>query len=219
MSNSHTNKHQSTPSHQHGLREAIHFVSRFIARPGTVGSIWPSSRQLGEAMIHQVDLKHGDVVVEYGPGTGPFTSVLRDRMPAGVEYLGIEHDQEFHANLVRRFPGMRFHHGSAEETPEILAHHGLGRARLVVSGLPFANMPEVLQARILKATNAALDCDGTFRTFTYLLSSLNPSTVHFRRLVADHFHDHHGSRTIVQNFPPARVLSYSKPVRKTGARH
>jgi hypothetical protein len=166
-------------------------------------------------MIHQVDLKPGDVVVEYGPGTGPFTSVLRERMPAGVEYLGIEHDQEFHSNLVRRFPGMRFHHGSAEETPEILAHHGLGRARLVVSGLPFANMPEDLQARILKATNAALDCNGTFRTFTYLLSSLNPSTVHFRRLVADHFHDHHGSRTVVKNFPPARVLSYSKPVRRS----
>ena len=75
-------------------------------------------------------------------------------------------------------------------------------------------MPPDLQARILQATNTALECDGTFRTFTYLLSSLNPSTVHFRRLVADHFHDHHGSRTVVNNFPPARVLSYSKPVRK-----
>lgn len=214
MSDSHQTTYHHTPAHRHSLREALHFASRFIARPQAVGSIWPSSRQLGEAMIHQVTLKSGDVVVEYGPGTGPFTSVLRERMPAGVEYLGIEHDQELHRNLVRRFPGMRFHHGSAEETPEILAHYRLGRARLVVSGLPFANMPPDLQARILQATNTALECDGTFRTFTYLLSSLNPSTVHFRRLVAEHFHDHHGSKTVVNNFPPARVLSYSKPVRK-----
>lgn len=214
MSGPYQDRHSRAHAHRHGLREALYFVSRFITRPGTVGSIWPSSRQLGEAMIHEVDLKPGDVVVEYGPGTGPFTSVLRERMPAGVEYLGIEFDHELHRNLVQRFPGMRFHHGSAEDAADILASYGLGRARLIVSGLPFANMPENLQARILEATSAALECDGTFRTFTYLLSSLNPSTAHFRRLVTDHFHDHHGSRTVVQNFPPARVLSYSKPVRK-----
>ena len=172
------------------------------------------SRELGEAMIEEITLKPGDLVVEYGPGTGPFTSVLKERMPQGVEYLGIEYDRELHRNLVRRFPGLRFHHGSAEQTPEILAHHRLGPAKVVLSGLPFANMPPDLQARILESTRAALHHDGIFRTFTYLLSSLNPSTTHFHRLVSAHFHHHHKPKTVMQNFPPARVLSYSKPVQK-----
>jgi phospholipid N-methyltransferase len=133
-------------------------------------------------------------------------------MPRGVEYLGIEFDPELHRNLVRRFPGMRFHHGSAEETPDILAHHRLGSAKFVLSGLPFANMPPALQGRILKSTRDALRHDGIFRTFTYLLSTLNPSTVNFRRLVTEHFHEHHTAKTVMNNFPPARVLSYSRPV-------
>src|SRR5665213_1033638 len=92
------------PHHPHRLRDALHFLSRFITRPGTIGSIWPSSRQLGAALIDQLPMTSGDVIVEYGPGTGPFTSVLRERMPRGVEYLGIEFDPELHRNLVRRFP-------------------------------------------------------------------------------------------------------------------
>lgn len=201
--------------HPHRLADALHFVSRFLTRPGSIGSIWPSSRQLGEAMIRNIDLKPGDVVVEYGPGTGPFTSVLRERLPKGAEYLGIEFDEELHGNLTRRFPGMRFHHGSAEHTPEILSSHGLGPATLVVSGLPFANMPQRLQARILRSTRDALHPDGHFRTFTYLLSTLNPGTIHFRKLVDRYFREHHGANTVIQNFPPARVLSYGKPAKRT----
>ena len=200
--------------HPHRLSDALHFVSRFLTRPGSIGSIWPSSRELGEAMIEEIILKTGDVVVEYGPGTGPFTSVLRARMPRGVRYLGIEFDEELHRNLVRRFPGMNFHHGSAEQTPEILARHGLAPARLILSGLPFANMPADLQERILESTRSALQHDGIFRTFTYLLSTLNPSTIHFRRLMKKYFHEHHTAKTVVKNFPPARVLSYSRPVQK-----
>ena len=214
MSGTHQKHHSKNAGHR--LDDALHFASRFVTRPASVGSIWPSSRQLGEAMIDAVHLKAGDVVVEYGPGSGSFTRVLRERMPAGVEYLGIEFDPEFHSNLVKRFPGMRFHHGSAEETHNILAHHGLGPARLVISGLPFANMPPVLQERILEATRKALHHEGTFRTFSYLFASINPRTHHFKRKVKEHFHEHHGHRTVMRNFPPAHVLSYSKPVGKKG---
>lgn len=201
---------EEPPTHPHRLRDALHFLSRFATQPGSIGSLWPSSRKLAEAMVAGIDLAPGDIVVEYGPGTGPFTSVLRERMPDGAHYLGIERDHELHRGLVRRFPGMCFHHGSAEETPSILAHHGLGRARLILSGLPFANMPRNLQERILLATHDSLHEQGTFRTFTYLLSAMSPRTKHFRRLVGKHFHHHPGGEAVMGNFPPAKVLSYSR---------
>ena len=75
-------------------------------------------------------------------------------------------------------------------------------------------MPADLQERILESTRSALQHDGIFRTFTYLLSTLNPSTIHFRRLMKKYFHEHHTAKTVVKNFPPARVLSYSRPVQK-----
>lgn len=208
MSGHHTQNEQA-----HTLGDAFHFFSRFITKPGSVGSLWPSSRDLGLAMVAELKLEPGDVVVEYGPGTGPFTSVLREWMPRGTEYLGIEFDPELHRTLVRRFPGMRFHLGSAEDTPSILAHHGLGRARLIVSGLPFSIMPPELQHRILEATSDALDEKGTFRTFAYLFSFLSPRSNHFHRMLCRHFSEHHTAKTVMKNFPPAKVFSFSGPVK------
>ncbi len=208
MSGHHTQNEQA-----HTLGDALHFVSRFITKPGSVGSLWPSSRDLGLAMVAELKLEPGDVVVEYGPGSGPFTSVLREWMPPGTEYLGIEFDPELHRTLVRRFPGMRFHLGSAEDTPAILDQYGLERARVIVSGLPFSIMPPELQHRILEATSDALHEEGTFRTFTYLFSFLSPGSNHFHRMLNRHFREHHTAKTVMKNFPPAKVLSFSGPLK------
>lgn len=207
--------HHPQNEQAHTLGDALHFMTRFFTKPGSVGSLWPSSRDLGLAMVAELKLEPGDVVVEYGPGTGPFTSVLKEWMPPETEYLGIEFDPELHRTLVRRFPGMRFHLGSAEETPAILAQHGLGRARLIVSGLPFANMPPGLQRRILEATSEALHEEGTFRTFSYLFSFLSPRSNHFRTMLYRHFREHHTAKRVMKNFPPAKVLSFSGPVKRS----
>jgi len=199
MSGHHVHKEQA-----HTLADALHFVTRFITKPGAVGSLWPSSRDLGLAMVRELRLEAGDVLVEYGPGTGPFTSVLREWMPPGTEYLGIEFDPELHRTLVRRFPGMRFHLGSAEDTPAILADHGLGKARIIISGLPFSIMPPELQHRILEATSAALHDEGTFRTFTYLFSFLSPGSNHFHRMLSRHFREHHTARNGGEKLPSGK---------------
>ena len=208
-------KQSSDKKLPHPLQDAFHFISRFIAKPHAVGSIWPSSRHLGKAMLHDITLKAGDVVVEYGPGTGPFTSLLRHTMPPGVEYLGIERDRKLYTALKRRFPEMRFHHGSAEDTHDLLNHYKLPQASLIVSGLPFANMPASLQARILNASKKALRSDGFFRTFTYLMASMSPRKTHFQKMLAECFYHNHGTTKVMLNFPPARVLSFSHPVKNS----
>ena len=196
------------------LAEAVTFITRFASAPTSVGAVFPSSRDLAEAMLHGITLEPGDVVVEYGPGTGAFTELIIERLPEGAEYLGIERDPHFHGHLQRRFPDRHFHLGSAEEIQELLKGRGLKKPRLIISGLPFASMPHAVQEMILEATREALHEEGIFRTFTYPICWYMTGSQRFRKVALDHFDDHHKSRTVHRNIPPAKVLSYSKPVRK-----
>jgi phosphatidylethanolamine/phosphatidyl-N-methylethanolamine N-methyltransferase len=199
------------------LAEAVAFITRFASAPTSVGAVFPSSRDLAEAMLHGITLEPGDVVVEYGPGTGAFTELIIERLPEGAEYLGIERDPHFHGHLQRRFPERHFHLGSAEEIQELLKGRGLKKPRLIISGLPFASMPHAVQEMILEATREALHEEGIFRTFTYPICWYMTGSQRFRKVALDHFDDHHKSRTVHRNIPPAKVLSYSKPSRKKSA--
>lgn len=194
--------------------EAIAFFARFAARPTQVGALFPSSRGLAEAMLDGIDLKSGDLVVEYGPGTGAFTELVLERLPSGAKYLGIERDPHFHGHLESRFPQLEFHHGSAEELPDLLSARGWGKPRLILSGLPFASMPEPVQELILNATRETLHEEGEFRTFTYPVCWYMTGSRRFRRLAGAHFSHHRKGKTVHRNIPPAKVLSYAKPVFK-----
>jgi len=196
------------------LAEAVAFITRFASAPTSVGAVFPSSRDLAEAMLHGITLEPGDVVVEYGPGTGAFTELIIERLPEGAEYLGIERDPHFHGHLQRRFPDRHFHLGSAEEIQELLKGRGLKKPRLIISGLPFASMPHAVQEMILEATREALHEEGIFRTFTYPICWYMTGSQRFRKVALDHFDDHHKSRTVHRNIPPAKVLSYSKPAKR-----
>ena len=87
------------------MRDGIGFFGTFLRNPTAVGAVLPSSRYLSRALVG--DLSHlgeGELVVEYGPGTGPMTAVIRDRLPPGVRYLGIELQSSFCQLLAKRFP-------------------------------------------------------------------------------------------------------------------
>ena len=57
--------------------EKIEFIYQFLNKPKTVGAISPSSKYLSKKIISFVDFnKEGLVLLEYGPGTGPFTSEM-----------------------------------------------------------------------------------------------------------------------------------------------
>lgn len=208
-------KNEANPIAQ--AAEALAFLARFAARPTQVGALFPSSRELAEAMLEGIELKSGDIVVEFGPGTGAFTEAVLERLPEGAKYLGIERDPHFHGHLEDRFPGIDFHHGSAEELPDLLSHRGWEKPRLILSGLPFASMPLEIQELILTATRETLHEEGEFRTFTYPVCWYMTGSMRFRKVALNHFGEHRKSRTIHKNIPPAKVLSYRKPTKRLKA--
>jgi phospholipid N-methyltransferase len=161
-------------------------------------------------MVRDLHLVSGDLVVEYGPGTGPMTRALHQlHLEArGVQYLGIELDATFHAALRHRYHDLQFHHGSVVDVPSILADRGLGKARVIISGLPFASLPQVVQEGVVAGTAEVLAEDGEFRTFQYVHAFGLPSARRFRAMMAERFPRYHRSTPVLRNVPPAYVSTY-----------
>lgn len=194
------------------LGDSVRFVGRFLRSPTSVGAVLPSSRYLAYMMVRDLRLQRGDLVVEYGPGTGPMTQALAklDLVHRGIDYLGIELDPEFHATLSHRFPDLAFHLGSVADVVKILDERGHRQARAIISGLPFASLPTSIQAAVVRGTYRVLADDGEFRTFQYVHAYPLPAARRFRRLMAKRFHGYVRSVPVLRNVPPAYVLSYTK---------
>lgn len=194
------------------VRESLQFLGNFLRHPGSVGAILPSSRWLAETLTRALPVGPGDLVLEYGPGTGPMTVALEPYVTRGVNYLGIERNNGFCQLLLQRFPRLQFHHGSVEDVVAILEQRGLGeaKARAIVSGLPFASFPAELQHRVIAGIEAVLAPGGEFRTFQYVHAFRLPAACRFRRTMAEHFGACIRSRPVLRNVPPAYVLAYRR---------
>jgi len=199
------------PRRRQPVRDGLRFFGNFVRRPKSVGAVLPSSRRLAEALVgHLRGLEKGDVVVEYGPGTGPMTKVISERLPEGVHYVGIELNPKFHRMLVERFPKLTFYEGSAGDVARVLEEHGLGRPRRIVSGLPFASLPPAVQDAVIDGTGNVLADDGEFRTFQYVHAYGMAAAKRFRALIAGRFPGFRRLGPIVRNVPPAYVLVYHR---------
>lgn len=191
------------------ILDGIGFFGRFLRNPATVGAVLPSSRYLSRAMVGRLELAPGELIVEYGPGTGPATAIVRDSLPAGAKYLGIELDPRFHRLLTERFPTLAFHHGSAADVRAILEQRGLPRPARILSGLPFASLPPSIQDDVINGIVWALrGSDGDFRTFQYVHAYGLRAARRFRAMMQERFTGFERIGPIVRNVPPAFVLRY-----------
>ncbi len=193
---------------QKPIRDSLRFFWNFVRHPGSVGAVMPSSRFLARALVGEPELQAGDVVLEYGPGTGPMTEVIDRVLPEGVTYLGIELDEGFCKLLSARFPEREFHCGSVADVEQILVERGLARPKLIISGLPFASLPAEVQKGVVEGTHAVLREDGQFRTFQYVHAFRMNTAKRFRAAMAAKFAHFERSRSVLRNVPPAYVLAY-----------
>lgn len=196
------------------MRDGVGFFRSFLRNPTSVGAVLPSSRYLARSLVGRLDtLAAGEVVVEYGPGTGPMTTAIRDALPAGVSYLGIELDPHFHDLLTRRFPTMEFHRGSAADIIAILRDRGLPLPSRILSGLPFASLPADVQTGVVDGVVESLrETGGEFRTFQYVHAYGLKAARRFRALMGERFGAFERVGPVVRNVPPAFVLRYWHPV-------
>jgi len=135
------------------------FIREFFRDPN-IASVKETSPFLVRRILDRLNLRGAKVVVEYGPGTGPFTRALLDRLSPESRLVLIEANPEFCAHLDRYRDGrVRLHQAWAQEVLEILDGQ---KADVILSGIPFSRIPEREKSRILRDTRRALAPNGVF---------------------------------------------------------
>jgi phospholipid N-methyltransferase len=190
--------------------DTFRFIRQFLRTPGSIGAVAPSSKYLAKAMVGGVVVESGQRLLEFGPGTGPFTAAILPLLDSPSAYLGIERDERFVSLLRERFPQLDVQHGLAQDAGRLLAERGGGVVAAILSGLPFASLPAAVQDGVMAAIHELLMPGGEFRTFQYVHAFPLPAARRFRRAMDQRFGVHRRSRPVLRNVPPAYVLTWTK---------
>jgi phospholipid N-methyltransferase len=185
----------------------VHF-GEWLRRPGQIGAIAPSSRQLGNAMARWLPTNPDDLVVELGPGTGAITEALLAHGLHADRLLAIEKSPEMAGALRARFPAIKVVEGDALDLPTLVsAHSGVHsgvpqQVGAVISSLPLRQFSEKFTRALAGKILGLLRPGGWWVQYSYHLGT-------HRQHGSEQFHLL-GSKIVWLNLPPARVCVYQK---------
>lgn len=186
---------------------AWRFLREFLASPGSVGAIWPSSPALAERVCAAADLGGAEMIIEFGPGTGVFTEAILRRIPDPGRFFAIEASAPLADATRQRCPAATVWNDCATRAKTYLANHSRHTCDRIISGLPFASFSPDLQDRLLDTVFNILAPGGVFVTFAYLQGLALPSGRRFRSNLRQRFGHENVTTTptVWANIPPAFV--------------
>ena len=142
------------------------FLRSFLAGPGRVGAVLPTSRRTVHDTLEMAPVAEARCVVELGAGTGPYTRGILDRLGAHGRLLAFEVDPALAGALARDLPDPRLQ-VIADSATELEAHLDGRRPEVIVSALPFTSLPGALRREILDVATRALADDGVMLVLQY----------------------------------------------------
>ena len=181
------------------------FLSEFIQKPLTTGSLIPSSSHLARMMVRQAGLNKAGAVLEYGPGTGVFTNYIKRELRPGAQFAAIEVNPRFAAVFRASHPDIPLFEDSVENVCAICDAMQIRAVDCIVSGLPWAFFSKSTQISFLDQMMRVLRPGGRFVTFGYLQSLALPAGRHLAALLPTYFKTVSRSPTVWLNLPPAFV--------------
>lgn len=177
------------------------FLLEYIKNPRKVGAIRPSSKYLADEMLKDINFEEAKCIVEYGPGTGVFTEKILARAQKDTIVILIEINKEFFNILNKLYSHKKnviILNESAENIDKIIEKFSIKNIDYVISGLPFASLPEKVSDTILSKTSNIIKNKGKFITFQYTL---------LKEKYINSFFNKVNHKKVVRNFPPAYVLN------------
>lgn len=191
------------------MNDATTFLKAFLENPTSVGSVFPSSPVVSKRMVKNVKPNENAIVLELGCGTGPFTEAIAEILPAPNCYLGIEINEEMVRILNEKFPNLHIVCADASRVGEIHQKLGLGPVKYIISGLPFASLPEEVSQSVLAEVDKYMQRGGCeFRTIQYAISTPLPLAKEFRKMMTKKYGRAHRSKLIWRNLPPTFIYTW-----------
>jgi len=174
------------------------FLSELAKRPLQMGTVWPSSPALAEAMARWLPTHQHDLMLELGPGTGIVTEKL---LAAGLpeeRLVAVEKSERLAGFLRERFPRAKIIAGDALELDRVLAGMRFGA---VFSSLPLKVFSADEVERISDAIHKVLLPGAHWVQYSYQLINGHAPAKSFHAV---------DSEIVWQNLPPAKVSVYRR---------
>lgn len=170
-----------------------------------IASVTPSSKFLVDRVIKAMNLPTAKVIVEYGAAQGVMTRRILEKMRPDAKLVAIEFNKRLYDELVGRVSDPRLIpvHGDVREIEKIMAAHGLSKADVIISGVPFAFFSGRARHELLKTTSDILNPGGRFVPYQV--------TTHLIPMLKDYFDDV-DTQFEVRNIPPHFVFTAIKSV-------
>jgi len=174
------------------------FLSELAKYPKQMGTVWPSSPALGEAMARWLPASRDQLMLELGPGTGIVTEKLLEAGLPEDRLVAVEKSERMAAFLRERFPKARIVSGDAMELDRVLDGLKFGA---VFSSLPLkAFSPEQVE-RISAAIHNVLLPGANWVQYSYQIINGHAPAKSFHAV---------DSEIVWQNLPPAKVSVYRR---------
>lgn len=187
------------------IKDHIEFIYQFFNKPSLVGAVMPSSKFLARNIINFINFKRKNlVIIEYGPGTGPFTAEIVKKLKDGDKLLLIEQNKKFIENLVQKYnqyQQLTIIEGSVSNVKTILEENKIKQVDYIVSGIPFSSIPKEVTLDIMENTQSIMNNQSLFITFQYSTLKLKLFKRYFE-IVSKKF--------ILRNVPSAYIICMKK---------
>lgn len=217
------NKSAHKSGHVRPSRRWGGFLAAAVRSPRDVGTLLPSGPELARRLAAVVPRTgtagRPPVVVEVGAGDGAVTGEIAAQAGPEALVIAVEKDAALAARLRERQPGVHVATADAATLPDILAQHGVERADVIVSVLPWTLFGPEQQRSLLAVFAESLCADGVFTAAAYSSGYWAPASRRFRDELGRTFAEVLPTRTMLRHLPPAMTYVCRRPVRAgtTGA--
>ncbi len=192
------------------------FLAAAARSPRDVGTLLPSGPELAQRLAAVVaGAGHAGrpaVVVEVGAGGGAVTTAIVREADHDAVVIAVEKDPGLADRLRSRQLGVRVVTADAATLPAILADHGVDRADVIVSVLPWTLFGPGQQREFLTIFAAALQPDGVFTAAAYSVGYWTAAARRFRSELERTFGEVLPTRTLWRHLPPAMTYVCRHPV-------
>jgi phospholipid N-methyltransferase len=173
-------------------------LTRFLKSPRTIGCVTPSSVSLGRALSEKINQRCSYRVLELGAGTGRITAEILRRLPSPDLLTCLEIDQQMCSQFRASFPGVNLLEKDCREIGSIFAGYEIAN---IVSSLPYRSLPKSTTDTIFEQKISLSNSQTIISLFSYDFVFSNYHRRYPIKLI--------DCRTVLLNFPPAKVYHYA----------